>query len=168
MLSYLLSKPKKSLKCARACAIINGTYLSSKKRNVVLKKAGIIFDGASIIMPPFFFEFGRITLKNNVYINSGCTFLDNANISIGENSLLGPNVTLSTPGHPTDPITRNTEVEARAIFIGSNVWLGAGVVVLPGVTIGDNSVIAANSFVTTDVPANCLYAGAPAVFKREI
>lgn len=87
MLSYLLSKPKKSLKCARACAIINGTYLSSKKRNGVLKKAGIIFDGASIIMPPFFFEFGRITLKNNVYINSGCTFLDNANISIGENSL---------------------------------------------------------------------------------
>jgi len=119
-------------------------------------------------MPPFFYEFGRIEIHDNVYINAGCVFLDNNNISIGCNTLIGPNVTLTTATHPVDPILRNTDIISSPIVIGDNVWIGAGVVVLPGVKIGHNSVIAANSVVKSDVPENVLFAGCPAVFKRKL
>jgi len=82
--------------------------------------------------------------------------------------MIGPNVTLTTVSHHTDPTLRHGANIIAPIKIGENVWIGAGVVVLPGITIGDNSVIAANSVVTTDVPANCLYAGTPAKFKKAL
>lgn len=82
--------------------------------------------------------------------------------------MIGPNVTLTTVSHHTDPILRHGANIIAPIEIGENVWIGAGAVVLPGITIGDNSVIAANSVVTADVPANCLYAGTPAKFKKAL
>ncbi|MDJ6851374.1 hypothetical protein LED50_18355 [Salmonella enterica] len=87
-----------------------------------------------------------------MYINAGCVFLDHAQISIGNDTLTGPNVTLTTASHEVSPALRGSGVTQTPISIGHNVWLGAGVVVLPGVKIGNNSVIAANSVVRSDVP----------------
>jgi acetyltransferase-like isoleucine patch superfamily enzyme len=168
MLIYYLSSMCKSIKVSRARSLFNAKNISRKKRNILLKKSGVTLDGESTIVAPFFYEFGKVIVGNNVYINSGCVFLDNAKISIGADSLIGPNVTLSTVSHPVSPALRNSEVITSSIKIGCNVWLGAGVVVLPGVTIGDNSVIAANSVVTSNVPENTLFAGSPAIFKRNI
>jgi maltose O-acetyltransferase len=168
MIIYYTSKLCKSIKALHAISLINSRYLSNKNRNILLKKSGVSFEGESIVTPPFFYEFGKIKLGRNVFINSGCTFLDNASISIGAHSLIGPNVTLTTVSHPVAPKSRHAEAITSSIDIGSNVWLGAGVVVLPGVTIGNNSVIAANSVVTSNVPDNSLFAGAPAIFKRNL
>ncbi|MGP1280832.1 DapH/DapD/GlmU-related protein [Serratia sp. CY31527] len=168
MLFFYTSSFCKNIKISRARAIINSRLLSNKIINTLLKKSGVLFDGDSVITPPFFYEFGKIKLGSNVYINASCNFLDNANISIGEDSLIGPNVTLTTANHIVDPALRHAEVITAPITIGKNVWIGAGVVVLPGIHIGDNSVIAANSVVTSNVPANSLFAGSPAKSKREI
>lgn len=168
MLAYYLSRYCKKIKTLKARTLINTKALSTKRNNVLLRKAGFIINGSPYITAPFFFEFGNITIEDNVYINSGCVFLDNEHISIGQDSLIGPNVTLSTVTHPVSPASRNDAVIKKPIILGKNVWLGAGVVVLPGVSIGDNSVVAANSVVNKDIPANCLYAGSPAVFKRNL
>lgn len=168
MLTYFLCKFAKSVKVPAARNLINSKNLSRKKRNRLLAKSGVILRGESTVTTPFFYEFGNISIGHNVYINAGCVFLDNAVITIGENSLIGPNVTLSTASHPCDPTQRNTDLITAPITIGKNVWLGAGVVVLPGVSIGANSVIAANSVVKSNVPENVLYAGAPAIFKRNL
>ncbi|MFN3071308.1 DapH/DapD/GlmU-related protein [Serratia sp. J2] len=168
MLFYYLSSICKSIKVSRARSLFNTKNLSRKKRNTLLKKSGVVLDGEITIVAPFFYEFGKITVGDNAYINSGCVFLDNTTISIGADSLIGPHVTLSTVSHPISPALRNSDVITSPIKIGCNVWLGAGVVVLPGITIGDNSIIAANSVVTSNVPENTLFAGAPAIFKRNI
>lgn len=120
------------------------------------------------IVEPFYFEFGNVDISGDVLINTGCTFLDNEMITIKTGSMIGPNVTLTTVSHHTDPALRHGENILAPIDIGENVWIGAGAVVLPGVTIGDNSVIAANSVVKSDIPSNELWAGCPAVFKRSI
>ncbi|WP_079849704.1 sugar O-acetyltransferase [Salmonella enterica] len=168
MLTYLFSKLSKRLKVPTARALFNGKDLKRKKRNKILIKSGVSIKGECSITPPFFYEFGQITIGNGVFINAGCVFLDNAPITIGNDTLIGPNVTLTTASHETSPELRGNGVIKAPIKIGQNVWLAAGVVVLPGVTIGNNSVIAANSVVRSDVPENTLYAGAPAVFKRNI
>lgn len=166
MLTYILSNFAKSLKVPVARNLLNSKNLPRKKRNSILAKSGVDFQGQCTVTTPFFYEFGRISIGHNVFINAGCVFLDNAHIKIGENSLIGPNVTLTTATHSCDPTQRHSGVISAPITIGENVWLGAGVVVLPGVTIGNNSVIAANSVVKSDVPENALFAGAPAKFKH--
>jgi maltose O-acetyltransferase len=111
----------------------------------------------------------KIFIGDNVFINFNCTVIDGGNLSIGDNTLLGPNVQLLTIDHDVDPTLRlERHNYAKDICIGNNVWLAAGVTVLPGVSIGDNSVIGAASVVTKDVPANCLYAGNPARKIREL
>lgn len=168
MLTYLFSTLRTRLKVPTARNLFNTKNLRRKSRNKLLKKSGVVITGESAVTPPFFYEYGRITIGHGVYINTGCVFLDHAQISIGDNTLIGPNVTLTTASHETSPELRCSGVTQAPISIGHKVWLGAGVVVLPGVTIGNNSVIAANSVVRSDVPANTLYAGTPAVFKRNI
>nr|WP_160174246.1 sugar O-acetyltransferase [Erwinia amylovora]CDM08097.1 acyltransferase [Erwinia amylovora] len=168
MLFYYLSRYCRKINALKARTLVNTRALSTKRNNVILRKSGLIINGSPYITAPFFFEFGNITIDDNVYINSGCVFLDNEHIRIGKDSLIGPNVTLATVTHPISPASRNDAVIKKPIILGKNVWLGAGVVVLPGVSIGDNSVIAANSVVNRDVPPNCLYAGSPAVFKRNL
>lgn len=168
MLKYLLCCCAKSISVSVARHYFNTCHLTRKRRNRLLAKSGVVFHGESSVTAPFFYEFGRLTIGSNVYINAGCVFLDHAAITLGDNALIGPNVTLSTAGHLSDPAQRNSGVISAPITLGNNVWLGAGTVVLPGVTIGDNSIIAANSVVKTSVPANVLFAGAPAVFKRSL
>lgn len=168
MLTYFLCHFTKSIKVPAARNLINNKNLSRKKRNRILAKSGVNIRGECAVTTPFFYEFGRISIGRNVYINAGCVFLDNDAITIGDNSLIGPNVTLTTASHSCDPVQRNSGVISAPITIGENVWLGAGVVVLPGVTIGKNSVIAANSVVKSNVQENALFAGTPAIFKRDL
>lgn len=168
MFAYLFSTLSNKLKVPAARTLFNTQNLRRKSRNKLLMKSGVVMVGESNVTPPFFYEHGQITIGHRVFINAGCVFLDNAQISIGNDTLIGPNVTLTTASHETSPALRGSGVTQAPINIGDNVWLGAGVVVLPGVTIGNNSVIAANSVVRSDVPENALYAGTPAIFKRNI
>ncbi|MBV7388943.1 sugar O-acetyltransferase [Pasteurellaceae bacterium TAE3-ERU1] len=117
------------------------------------------------IEPPFFCDYGEnIVVGRRIFVNANCTFLDVARIYIGDNVLIGPNVQLYTATHPLDVRSRVMEgVESgQEIHIGHNVWLGGGVIVCPGVTIGDNAVVGAGSVVSKNVPANALVAGNPA------
>ncbi|WP_078002969.1 sugar O-acetyltransferase [Izhakiella australiensis] len=167
MLRYYLYLLRKKTKPSIARTYFNTSFTSNKKKKRILIKSGLILSPESTIVPPFYFEFGNIKLQGNIFINANCNFLDNAEITIKNKTMIGPNVTLTTVSHHTDPNLRHGANIISPIAIGENVWIGAGAVVLPGITIGDNSVIAANSVVTADVPANCLYAGTPATFKRE-
>jgi len=119
--------------------------------------------------PPFFCDFGyNIHIGKSVLINFNCAFLDAAPITIGDDCFIGPMVGLYTVNHPLDPERRNEGyVTGKPITLGKNVWLGGSVTVLPGVIIGENSVIGAGSVVTKDIPANVIAAGNPAkVIKK--
>ena len=119
------------------------------------------------LFPPFYTDCGRnIHLEKNVFINSGCHFQDQGGIFIGEGTFIGHNVILATLNHDMNPYTR-ANIYPKPIHIGKRVWIGSGVIVLPGVTIGDNSVIGAGSVVTKDVPADCVYGGNPAKFIKK-
>ena len=120
------------------------------------------------IETPFYTDFGKnITVGNHVFINAGCKFQDQGGIVIGDGAFIGHNVVLATLDHDLDPETRHI-LHPAPIRIGSRVWIGAGVVVTKGVTIGDNSVIAAGAVVTRDIPANVIAAGVPAKVLREL
>jgi len=138
--------------------------------SLLLNKCGINIDASAILTPPLHFDKGLISIDADTFINFDCVFLDNGGIHIGKNVFIGPKVTLCTVTHSTIPAERLAEEKNiyAPIIIKNNAFIGAGVVVLPGVTIGENSVIAANSVVTHDVPENALYAGSPARFVRSI
>ncbi len=122
------------------------------------------------IEPPFRCDYGcNIYVGQNFYANFGVVMLDGAEIRIGDDALLGPNVQLYTATHPLDPNVRLTQAEfSLPITIGNNVWIGGGAIVLAGVTIGDNAVIGAGSVVTKNVPANVVAAGNPCRVLREV
>ena len=122
----------------------------------------------STILPPFHCDHGHgIIMGHHVFVNAGCTFLDGAFIRIGNYTLIGPSVQIYTPHHPLDYRERRQEKEfAYPVTIGDDCWIGGGVIVCPGVTIGDRAVVAAGSVVTKDVPADTLVAGNPAIVKR--
>ena len=122
------------------------------------------------IQSPFYCDFGfNISIGENFFSNYNLVILDVAPVTIGDNVLFGPNVSLYTAGHPIHPISRNSGYEyGIPITIGDNVWLGGNVVVIPGVTIGENSVVAAGSVVVKDIPANVVAAGNPCKVIREI
>ena len=106
-------------------------------------------------------------MGKNVFINSGCRFQDQGGITIGDGALIGHNAVLATLNHDFSP-ERRTSMHPAPVVIGKNVWLGASVTVVPGVTIGDNAVIAAGAVVTKDVPAGTIAAGVPAKVLREL
>jgi len=122
------------------------------------------------VRPPLFVDYGsNVHIGARTFVNFNLTALDVAEIRIGEDCQIGPNVQLLTPTHPVEPQPRRDKLEAaRPITLEDNVWLGGGVVVCPGVTIGENSVVGAGSVVTRDVPANVVVAGNPARVLREI
>ena len=106
---------------------------------------------------------------NGVYGNCNLTLVDDTDIYIGDHCMFGPNVTVATAGHPVEPNLRSRGMQFNVpVHIGKNVWVGAGAVILPGVTIGNNSVIGAGSVVTKDIPANCVAVGNPCRVLREI
>lgn len=121
------------------------------------------------IVPPLAAAVGKyVSIGDGTYANMNLTLIDDWKITIGKNVLFGPNVTLSTTGHPVHPKHRADGMYSFPITIEDNVWIGANVVVLPGVTIGENSVIGAGSVVTKDIPANVVAFGSPCRVYREI
>lgn len=124
----------------------------------------------AMVNPPFYCDYGNhIFVGRNFFANYNCCFLDVGKITFGDNCLLGPNVCISTAGHPVHPAARNTLYEYGIdITIGNSVWIGANAVICPGVTIGDCCVIGAGSVVTRDIPAWSVAAGNPCRVLRRI
>ena len=119
------------------------------------------------VFPPFYTDYGLNTeFAENVFVNQGCTFLDQGGIHIGRDGMIGPKTTLITSGHPVPPTDRREHITGAPIVLQTGVWLGAGVTVLPGVTIGRDSVVGAGTVVTKDVPANTLVTGPAASVRR--
>lgn len=126
--------------------------------------------GDAYVEAPLRVDYGKNThLGHNFYANYDCIILDIAPVTIGDNVLFGPRVSVLTAGHPIDKDVRNAELEfGKPITIGNNVWAGGSVTICPGVTIGDNVIIGAGAVVTRDVPANMVVAGVPACPLRQI
>lgn len=125
-------------------------------------------DDSTTIFTPFYTNFGKfIQLGKNVFINHGCSFLDMGGITIEDDVLIGPKANLITENHPLDPGNRRALV-TKAITIKKNAWIGAGVTILPGVTVGENAVVAAGAVVSKDVPDNVVVAGVPAKIIKKI
>lgn len=124
----------------------------------------------AMVNPPFYCDYGdHIFVGRNFFANYNCCFLDVGKITFGDNCLLGPNVCISTAGHPVHPAARNTLYEYGIdITVGNSVWIGANAVICPGVTIGDCCVIGAGSVVTRDIPAWSVAAGNPCRVIRGI
>ena len=121
------------------------------------------------ICPPLTAAVGKyVSIGSGTYANMNLTLIDDWKITIGKCVLFGPNVTLCTTGHPIHPDHRMDGMYSFPITIGDKVWIGANVIVLPGVTIGENSVIGAGSVVTKDIPANVIAFGSPCKVYREI
>jgi len=119
------------------------------------------------IHPPFYTDHGlNLDIAERVFINQGCTFLDYAGIRLATRVMIAPKVTFITGGHPVDPADRRVWLTGEPIDVEENVWIGAGATILPGVTIGRDSVIAAGAVVADDVPAQSLVTGAKATVQR--
>lgn len=130
---------------------------------------GTQVDDGFVLIPPFHATGGTgMKLGRNVFINQNCTFYDLGGLEIGDDVMIGPNVSLITSGHPVEPSRRRDFVVAKPIVIERNVWIGAGATIIGGVTVGENSVVAAGAVVTRDVPPNVLVGGNPAAVIRSI
>ena len=130
---------------------------------------GKMADDNPLIIQPFFCDYGKhIRVGKRFFANFNFTVLDEAYVTIGDDCFIGPNVSIYTACHSTNPIERNSRKEwALPVTIGNNVWIGGSVTILPGVTIGDNVTIGAGSVVVKDIPSNVIAAGNPCrVIKR--
>ncbi|MBE5795917.1 MAG: sugar O-acetyltransferase [Clostridiales bacterium] len=142
-----------------------------EKRIAMLKEMFAEAGEGCYVEPPLHSNWGghHTHLGKGVYANFGLTLVDDTHIYIGDHTMLGPNVVLATGGHPILPQLRERQMQFNLpIRIGRNCWLGAGVIVLPGVSIGDNSVIGAESVVTKDIPADVVAVGNPCRVLRPI
>ncbi|MBU3129320.1 sugar O-acetyltransferase [Clostridium tagluense] len=141
----------------------------NKQKEILKKLLGVVRNDF-YIEPPFRCDYGyNISIGENFYSNYNCTILDCAKVTIGDNVMFAPNVSLFTAGHPIHFEPRNAGLEyAFPINIGNNVWLGGGVIVNPGITIGDNVVIGSGSVVTKDIPPNSIAVGNPCKVIRQI
>lgn len=141
-----------------------------RKRTKLLYKILGARGNKCIIHPPFYCDYGyNIEVGENFFANYNCILLDVNRIIIGKNVMLAPNVIVTTAGHPIHPESRNSGFEyGKPIKIGNNVWLGANVVVNPGVSIGNNVVIGSGSIITHDIPDNVVCVGNPIHIVREI
>lgn len=141
------------------------------KKNRILHELFADAGENAYIQAPYHAMWGgrHVHLGKNVYINYNCTLVDDAHIYIGEGTMIAPNVTIVAASHPISPKLRAEGYGCNEpVYIGKNVWLASNVTVLPGVHIGDNSVIGAGAVVTRDIPANVLAVGNPAKVLREI
>lgn len=161
---------KERAQAKKQCQLFNQHDIDERKgaRRIIKDLFGAV--GSAWIEPPFYCDYGyNIRVGNNFYANHGLVILDAAPVTIGDDVMIAPGVIISTATHPLDALERRKGIEsARQITIGNNVWLGAGVKILDGVIIGDNSVIAAGAVVTKNVPANSLGGGVPARLLRSL
>ncbi len=160
-----------ALRCDRLLRRFNATAADevAERAEILRELLGSIGDGV-VIRPPLAMDYGyQTTIGAGTFINSGAVILDVGRVTIGADVQVGPNVQILTPTHPLDPALRRTGVEAaEPIEIGDNVWLGGGVIVCPGVTIGHDTVVGAGAVVTRDLPAGVLAVGNPARVIREL
>ena len=171
---YIADDPELAADLARAQALVdrfNRTlHREQVERDQILRELiGQLGDGV-VIRAPFRCEYGtRVSIGAQTFLNFECLLLDVAPIRIGSACQIGPRVQFLTPTHPIDPDARRSGWEAaEPIVIGDNVWLGGGVTVCPGVTIGDDTVVGAGAVVTRDLPGGVVAAGVPARVVREI
>lgn len=142
-----------------------------EKRQKMLREMFAEIGGECYIEPPFHANWGgrHVHFGNRVYANFNLTLVDDTHIFVGDCTMFGPNVTVATAGHPIIPCLRKYGTQYNApVHIGKNCWIGAGALIMPGITIGDNSVIGAGSVVTKDIPANVVAVGNPCRVLREI
>ena len=163
---------KEQLNCLEILYDFNATRPHElDKRGKMLSEMFAEIGEGCYIEPPLHANWGGrfVKMGKNVYANFGLTLVDDGEIFIGDGCMFAPNVVLATAGHPIDPQLRAQVYQyTKPIRIGNNVWIGAGAVVLPGVTIGDNTVIGAGSVVTRDIPAGVVAVGNPCRVMREI
>ncbi|OAX48512.1 MULTISPECIES: sugar O-acetyltransferase [Paenibacillus] len=148
---------------------LNNSYHEAKEvRGLFSKLTGVEVDESFGLLPPFYTDFGKnIRVGRNVFINHACTFMDRGGITLEDNVLIGPKVNLITINHPLEPAERRSTI-STPIVIKKNAWLGAGTMIMPGVTIGENSIVAAGAVVTKDVPPNTIAAGVPAKIIKNL
>lgn len=160
---------KLSNEAMKITAELNNSYHTPEEiRTLFSNLIGTSVDESFTLFPPFYTDCGKnITIGKNVFINSGCRFQDQGGVTIGDGTLIGHNAVLATLNHDFAPEKRGT-LHPSPINIGKNVWIGANVTVLPGVTIGDNAILAAGAVVTKDVPTNVIVGGVPAKVIKEI
>src|SRR6266568_6434350 len=126
-------------------------------------------DDSFLLIPPFYTTGGvDISIGRNVFVNQNCTFYDLGGLDIADDVMIGPNVSIITAGHPLEPSQRRAATIGTPIVIEKNVWIAAGAIIIGGVTVGENSVVAAGSVVTKDIPPNTLAGGNPAKVIRSI
>ena len=145
-------------------------YDAVEERRAVLRRIVGKAKGNFVIEPLFWCDYGcNISLGENFYANHNLVILDAAPVVFGDNVFIAPNCCFTTAGHPIDVVQRNKGLEyARPITVGDNVWIGAGVTVLPGVTIGDNVTIGAGSLVNRDIPSDSVAVGVPCRVMKQI
>ena len=144
---------------------------NTEGRLALLKELlGHIADDDIIIVQPFYCDYGKqIKVGRRFFANFNFTVLDEAPVTIGDDCFIGPNVSIYTACHSTNPTERNSRSEwARPVSIGDNVWIGGSVTILPGVSIGDNVTIGAGSVVVTDIPSNSIAVGNPCKVIKQI
>lgn len=148
---------------------LNGRYHEPEEiRALFSELIGKPVDPSFRLFPPFYSDCGKnITVGKNVFINSGCHFQDQGGITIGDGTLIGHCVVLATLNHDFSPSKRST-LHPAPIVIGKNVWIGANATIVPGVTIGNGSIIAAGAVVTKDVPENVVVGGVPAKIIKTV
>lgn len=145
--------------------------LEQEKRAALLKEMFAEIGEGCYIEPPLHANFGgrHVHFGKNVYANFNLTLVDDTHIYVGDNTMIGPNVTIASAGHPILPELREKGYQFNMpVHIGKNCWIGAGVVIVPGINIGDNTVIGAGSIVTKDILANSVAVGNPCRVIREI
>jgi maltose O-acetyltransferase len=155
--------------CERLLRRFNTSDDADERAATIRELLGEVGEGV-VIKPPLFMDYGyQTTIGAGTFVNSGAVILDVGRVTIGADVQIGPNVQILTPTHPLEPELRRSGVEAaEPITIGDNVWLGGGVIVCPGVTIGRDTVVGAGSVVTRDLPPGVLAVGNPARVIRAL
>lgn len=162
---------RERLHARRLTRMFNSTFENEQaNRNSLLKQLFGSLAGEPMVEPPFHCDYGyNIHLGDRFYANFDCVILDVCEVRIGNGCLLGPGVHIYTAAHPLDALKRaQGEEYGRPVRIGNNVWIGGRAVILPGVSIGDNVVVAAGAVVAADVPDNSLVVGNPGAVRKNL
>lgn len=158
------------LKAIRTTAELNNIITDdlAEIRSIFSRLIAKKVDDSFFLIPPFYSDFGEnIEIGKNVFVNHACTFMDRGGITLEDEVLIGPKVNLITTNHPLTPSKRRATI-SKPIIIRKRAWIGAGATILAGVTIGENSIVAAGAVVTKDVPDNMIVGGIPAQIIRSI